>query len=256
MIPISMTFIFCGVVSSMGNTYFVEQANHMNRRIGSWNVPLLALRLIITLFRSSHNICMWGLFKLKDRSKTGTKIYFSIFGIGLAMTYSILCCITAAKMETRRLRVVRSHDLVGQPDNVQVPMHVAWLLFQFFLLAGLDSCLRKSFKEFYMDRYMDRFPEELTDKKLKDDEAKMRYIQVAVDFVCGIGFLCNVLLVHVFAKFSNWFRVTLNESRLDLYYWWLAGVSAVNFVLYLVLVVTGYIRKPKPRKEGNSETEG
>ncbi|GAV68519.1 PTR2 domain-containing protein [Cephalotus follicularis] len=36
MIPILITLIMCGVVSSVGATYFLEQANHMNRKLQKW----------------------------------------------------------------------------------------------------------------------------------------------------------------------------------------------------------------------------
>lgn len=39
----------------------------------------------------------------------------------MAMTYPVLCCITAARMEMKRLRVVERHQLVDKPDDVQVP---------------------------------------------------------------------------------------------------------------------------------------
>ncbi|KAK9289700.1 hypothetical protein L1049_007859 [Liquidambar formosana] len=48
MIPMWMTFIMCGVVSSIGNTYSLEQANHMDRKVGHLKKsppPLLILLL-------------------------------------------------------------------------------------------------------------------------------------------------------------------------------------------------------------------
>nr|POE88607.1 protein nrt1/ ptr family 5.5 [Quercus suber] len=36
MIPMWMTFIMCGVVISIGNTYFLEQATDMNRKLQKW----------------------------------------------------------------------------------------------------------------------------------------------------------------------------------------------------------------------------
>ncbi|KAL1545506.1 protein NRT1/ PTR FAMILY 5.5-like [Salvia divinorum] len=145
MVPISMTFLVCGMVSSIGNTYFVEQANHMNRRVGSWNVPLLALQLPVLLFKLFHDMWLGLIFKY---GKKRLPIDLAVTGIALAMLYSVLCCITAAGMEMKRLKVIRRYGLVDKPDDEVIPMHAAWLLLQFFLLAGLDSFLRTSILEF------------------------------------------------------------------------------------------------------------
>ncbi|XP_057808478.1 protein NRT1/ PTR FAMILY 5.5-like [Salvia miltiorrhiza] len=237
MAPISITFLVCGMVSSVGNTYFVEQANHMNRRVGKWNVPLLALQLPVIVFKLFHDMWLYIFFKI-GRKKL--RIDLPIGGIGAAMVYSVLCCVAAAAMEMKRLRVIRSHGLIDKPDDEVIPMHAAWLLFQFFLLAGLDSFLRKSIVEFYKDRA----PQWLR-KKLDDDKAAaraaQRYFDVAVNFVCGLGFLSSVLSVYVVRRLSDWFQYTLNKSHLDRYYWVLAGLSGVNLVVFNV-VGLGYMR--------------
>ncbi|KAL2500552.1 Protein NRT1/PTR FAMILY 5.5 [Forsythia ovata] len=43
MIPVWLTFIFCGVVSSIGFTYFIEQLDHLNPKVGRLKVPPIVL---------------------------------------------------------------------------------------------------------------------------------------------------------------------------------------------------------------------
>lgn len=222
----------------------------MNRRLGKWNAPLLALQLPIIYFKLFHGLCLWLLFQKnsKDWIRKIFKIDLPIIGIGAAMLCSVCCCVTAAIMEMKRLKVVRSHGLVDKPDYEEVPMHAAWLLFQFFFLAGLDSFLRKSIEEFYTDQA----PQHLRNKLEGTDPngaATKRYLKTAVDFVCGLGFVFGMLSVYVVGKLSeiggnpNWFQYTLNKSRLDRYYWVLAGLSGVNLVVFQ-LVALGYVRRP------------
>lgn len=222
----------------------------MNRRLGKWNAPLLALQLPIILFKHVHDFYLWLFFKkkTKDWIRNKLKIDLPIAGIGAAMLYSICCCVTAATMEMKRLKVVRSHGLVDKTDYEQVvPMHAAWLLLQFFFLAGLDSFLRKSIEEFYTDQA----PQHLRDKLQGSnaDGATKRYLNTAVDFVCGLGFVLGVLSVYVVGKLSeiggnpSWFQYTLNRSRLDRYYWVLAGLSGANLVVFQ-FVALGYVRRP------------
>ncbi|KAL8517321.1 hypothetical protein ACS0TY_015526 [Phlomoides rotata] len=59
-IPIGATFIVCTIVSSVGNTFLVEQGSHMNRRLGKWKVPSQVL-LVIALLSS---LCDCFLFSL------------------------------------------------------------------------------------------------------------------------------------------------------------------------------------------------
>ncbi|KAK6120282.1 hypothetical protein DH2020_045973 [Rehmannia glutinosa] len=222
MIPMWLTFIVCGIVSSIGNTYFVEQANHMNRKLGKWNVPLPILLLLFAWVKSlfaSFASCF-----LKKSKK-----YAPPTGIAIAMIFSILCCITAARIEIRRLRVIRKHGLLDKPDE-KIPMSVFWLLFQFFLLAGLDSFFEKSIAAFYNHQ---------------SPESMRKYLGFFTKGVFGLGFMCSVLSVYVVGKISekggktNWFQFTLNKSRLDRYYWVLAGLSSVNLLVF-VLVASSY----------------
>ncbi|KAL1561981.1 protein NRT1/ PTR FAMILY 5.5-like [Salvia divinorum] len=51
--------------------------------------------------------------------------------------------------------------------------------------------------------------------------------------------MCSCVCVYVMGKISkrggrsNWFQHSLNRSRLDRYYWVLAGLSLLNMVVFL-----------------------
>lgn len=153
-------------------------------------------------------------------------------------------------MEMKRLKVIRRYGLVDKPDDEVIPMHAAWLLLQFFLLAGLDSFLRKSILEFYRDCAPEHLQRRLDDKRGNDGRALWRYFNVAVDFVSGLGFLLSVLSVYIVGKLSNWFQYTLNRSRLDRYYWLLAGLSAVNLLVFTVVAWVYMRRENANRNRG------
>ncbi|KAH6777722.1 hypothetical protein C2S52_006679 [Perilla frutescens var. hirtella] len=218
MVPMWTTFIVCGIISSTAKTYFIEQADQMNRRLGSWEVPLQVLLLLSGWAKQFFKLFADCLLK---KSKT----YAPPVGIAVAMIFSILCCITAARIEIRRLRVIRDHGLLDKPDE-DIPMSVFWLLFQFFLLAGLDSFFEKSVAAFYNDQ---------------SPECMKNYLDFFTKGVSGLGFMSSVLSVYVVGKISerggksaNWFQYTLNRSRLDRYYWVLAGLSSVNLLVFVL----------------------
>ncbi|XP_073155887.1 protein NRT1/ PTR FAMILY 5.5-like [Henckelia pumila] len=242
MVPMWLTFIICGIVSSFGNTYFVEQAKKMNRKIGKWNVPI---QIFLMLFNLSKSFFKCYYDKMADRFLPGFKKYAPPTGIAMAMIFSIMCCITAARIEMRRLDVITRHNLLDKPDE-NIPMSVYWLLFQFFLLAGLDSFFEKSVSEFFKDQA----PQSMTN-----------YLEIFSKGVSGLGFMCNVLSVHVVGKISekggkpNWFQHTLNRSRLDRYYWVLAGLSAVNLVVYILVAFSYRYKKLEPNNGERTDAE-
>ncbi|XP_071927905.1 protein NRT1/ PTR FAMILY 5.5-like [Coffea arabica] len=125
MIPIWITFVICGVITSVGNTYFVEQANHMNYKIGKLKLPdsviLVFYEISKSQFKSIYDAI--GRFLRGERQEK----YAPSIGIALATIFSVLCCITAAGIETRRIHVIRSHGLLDKPDD-KIPLSALVLL--------------------------------------------------------------------------------------------------------------------------------
>ncbi|KAL8517299.1 hypothetical protein ACS0TY_015509 [Phlomoides rotata] len=249
MVPMWMTFVICGIVSSIANTYFVEQAKNMNRHIGKLKVPPQILLLVFDfakrMFGMLASLILQKVKREKDKvrktaeSSTYTKVAPAI-GIGLGMVFSVLCCIIAAVIEKRRLGVIRSHGLLDNLDEV-IPMNMLWLVFQFVLLAGLDSFLENSVSEFYTHQ---------SPKSMKN------YLDYFTMGVSGLGFIFSTLCVYVVGKISEkggkpiWFQDTLNKSRLDRYYWVLAGLSSVNLLVYIFVA---YFYRYKDLEARNNE---
>ncbi|THG12237.1 hypothetical protein TEA_004401 [Camellia sinensis var. sinensis] len=97
-IPMWLPFIACGIITSIGNTFFLEQANHMNRKLGRLNLPLPILLMFYDFPKSQFAKLYFTL--TKNRSKAGLKHYAPPIGIAASMTFAILTCITAASVET------------------------------------------------------------------------------------------------------------------------------------------------------------
>ncbi|XP_047948065.1 protein NRT1/ PTR FAMILY 5.5-like [Salvia hispanica] len=229
MLPMWLTFLVCGIISSIGNTYFVEQAKHLDRHLGSWEVPTQVLLLAQTWLGK----LLASLASYKGHRVVKAKIL------------GVLCCIAAAGMERKRLGVVRSNGLLDKPEE-DVPMSVYWLLFQFVLLGGAGTLLENSVAE----SNEEGTSKEGTGSKTKPKELNRRLseifskevsgrekgcLEIFSKGVSGLGFMCGVLLVFVVGKLTSWFHFTLNRSHLDNYYWLLTVLSATSFVLYAVV---------------------
>ncbi|XP_047947418.1 protein NRT1/ PTR FAMILY 5.5-like [Salvia hispanica] len=234
MIPMLMTFVFCGLVSSIGNTYFVEQAKNLDRHLGKWNVPPQVLLLVqkgvsaaLEHEKGDESATAPDGAGAQSRENQSRIITTPGKGVVIAVSSAILCCITAARMEFKRLGVVERRGLLDD-DDADVPMSIFWLIFQFVLLGCLDKVLEKTVAKF-------------NEAEFDDDENEGRYADNLAKGVSGLGYMCGVLSVYVVGEVSgrgghrSWFQDTLNTSRLDRYYWVLAALGSVILVLYSLL---------------------
>ncbi|PSS23809.1 Protein NRT1/ PTR FAMILY 5.5 like [Actinidia chinensis var. chinensis] len=236
MIPLCATLIFCGVVSSIGNTYFIEQANHLNHKVGRLSIPTVILFLFYNQGKQQFANLYYKIANLLGGSRS--RKYAPTIGIGVSMIFAILCCVTAAKVEIRRLDVVKSHGLIDKPD-VRIPMSIFWLLPQFILDGILESSI----------------------SALLINQVGPSMVRYAIHFalgVIGLGNIGGVLSVHEVGKVSerggsrpSWFHDTLNKSRLDKYFWTLAWLSAVNLGVYIV--VAAFYRYRELKLEDDQE---
>lgn len=93
------------------------------------------------------------------------------------MILAILCCITAAKVENRRLGVVQKHGLVDKIDQT-VPMTMFWMLPQFVLLGAFKGIFNYSAISFFIDQ---------------SPVLTQRYLPFMINAVvreCSFGFCC------------------------------------------------------------------
>ncbi|KAI3740664.1 hypothetical protein L2E82_31134 [Cichorium intybus] len=232
MVPMWLTFIVIGIVLSIGNTYFLEQANGLNRKLGRIKVPI-EIFLVIYQFSSSAAELKFN----KAKEEAIKKKHAPVVGIAATMIYCVLCCITAAKVETRRLHVIRDHGLLEKPDET-IPMTIFWLFPQYVLLGFIDGMANASISCFF---------DQQTPKSMH------KYLTHLTKGVLGLGTMASVLAVYIVGKVSernqktNWFQPTMNESRFNRYYWVLAALSAVNLLLYLV--VSCFYKYKEPAKD-------
>ncbi|KAL0401023.1 UNVERIFIED_CONTAM: protein NRT1/ PTR FAMILY 5.5 [Sesamum latifolium] len=224
--PLCLSFIICGLVISVGNSFFLEQANHLNPKLGE-------LKISFTLLLVLYDMVKAPLSKIRLPFR---------FGTAVAILFSVLCCITATKVENRRLHAITTHDLLDRPDD-RVPMTLFWMVPQYILLAVVDSFLEQNVKLFFQRMI---------------PTSSMLYLSLFTRAVTGIGIMGGVLSVFVVGKVSerggklNWFQFSLNRSRLDKYYWTLAALSAASLVFYILL--SSCYKEPQTEADASSRT--
>ncbi|CAN1726124.1 Protein NRT1/ PTR FAMILY 5.8 [Linum perenne] len=158
------------------------------------------------------------------------------------MFLSVISMIIAALVEEKRLVISR-----GQTDgSSNVPMKIFWLLPQYILLGISDIFTVVGMQEFFYGEV----------------PVKLRTLGIALyTSVFGVGSFMSAMLislVEVFAswrKEKSWFSDDMKEARLDKYYWLLAILSSLSFVLYLILCKF-YRRKSDYEQVVQDEDEG
>ncbi|KAL7136287.1 hypothetical protein ABFS83_10G019400 [Erythranthe nasuta] len=215
MIPVWMTFVLCGVVSSMPYTFFMEQLDHMNPKIVGVKVPIL----VLIWFQSKViQHCTLVCIRIQPNLFVSRVRMSGFVGIVVSMIVAILCCVTCAKVESQRLDHVRKQ--VGSLSMFMLlPQMILLGVFRFIFDVSV-LCLFS----------------------VKDSDAVMdRYLPILISCVLGVGCLANSVLVFVVGKISerggkmNWFQHDLDQSRLDKYYYTLAWLMAVNLVAFIVV---------------------
>ncbi|KAF4350236.1 hypothetical protein F8388_000077 [Cannabis sativa] len=224
-IPFCMAFFVLGIVSSAGDTYFIEQAFSMDNSVGHLKVHPVVFQLWYDLSEELIGELYWKIMqKLLKRNNVSSK-YVGCVGLVVSMIFSILCCIAAANVDRRRLNKVS--DLTVDDDLISMSMF--WLVPQYFFLASFDGISDKSIDLFF--------------KNHEDPTSSDRIMRVFCLLIVGFGKISSNLLVFVAQKVSemvggtrsSWFQEDINQSRLDKYYWVLAALTLANLVYYNIL---------------------
>ncbi|XVE85718.1 hypothetical protein DITRI_Ditri17bG0113300 [Diplodiscus trichospermus] len=214
LIPISATFIIYGMVKSLGNTFFVEQADSIKD-----SMP-------IVVFQMTQEFSKWLVNKgykmvFETRIERIKRRYSDGVKIGIGMLASIVCCAVASAVESKRLKALSKVGLSNIP-NAKAPISSRWLLLQFFFLGAMEGLAGDGIQDFF-GRYA---PD------------SRRYAPVFTSSLTGFGALLCIGFVAILDYYSKsrynveWLGDSINQSRLDIIYRVYAMVALFNCFLY------------------------
>uniref|UniRef100_A0A0D9W0V0 Major facilitator superfamily (MFS) profile domain-containing protein n=1 Tax=Leersia perrieri TaxID=77586 RepID=A0A0D9W0V0_9ORYZ len=235
MVPIWVATLPFGITAAQVSTFFIKQGSVMDRRMGPhFTLPpastfaMAAIGMILTVAVYDK------LLEPYLRRLTGGERGISILKrIGVGIAFTIVAMAVAAIVERRRLRNTTS-------PPAATAMSVFWLVPQFVLMGIGDGFALVGLQEYFYDQVPD----------------SMRSLGIGLYLsVIGAGsFLSSQLITAVdHITGGGWFGKDLNSSRLDLFYWLLAGIGVGNLVFYVV-VATRYSYKTV--KSGSGRVAG
>uniref|UniRef100_A0A0D9V8D7 Major facilitator superfamily (MFS) profile domain-containing protein n=1 Tax=Leersia perrieri TaxID=77586 RepID=A0A0D9V8D7_9ORYZ len=233
--PIWATCIIYAVIFSQSSTFFTKQAATLDRRIGrSFTVPPAALQTFISVTIIAFIPIYDRAFVPVSRRLTGISSGITMLqriGTGLVLALSAMA--VAALVEARRLRVAAGAGMIDDPKS-PLPMSLWWMVPQYVLFGLSDVFAMIGLQEFFYDQVPDA----------------VRSLGLALFLsIFGVGHLLSSLLISVIDRMTarhgrSWFANNVNRAHLDYFYWLLAGLCAVELVVF-VFFSRAYVYKRK-----------
>lgn len=225
-LPIWLSTIVVWAALSQLETFSVEEASTLDNHMGpNFKFPPASLSVFelvnVILVLPLYDRYFVPLARQFTSHKQGIT---TLQRIGTGMITTTLCMVVASVVEVKRVKVAKEHGLLDQPD-VTIPMSIFWLVPQYFLRGTTEIFTQIGQLEFFYNEAPDG----------------MRSLGTALYLsTIGAGHYLSTLLVTVVNKVTRqgdsqgWLADNLNRSRLDYFYALLAGLSALNFLVYLV----------------------
>ncbi|KAL2634578.1 hypothetical protein R1flu_006057 [Riccia fluitans] len=223
LLPILATTWFFWTAQAQFLTFTVTQAVTTNRKWGDFTVPPASIGAMKTIFLLLSLIAYDRVFLPVARRITGRTDGITLLqrmGVGLAI--SILSMVCAALVERRRLQEVHRLHRETNPLAPMESFTMFWYAPQYFITAVAEC--------FLFPAQIDFFYSEAPDN--------MRSLGTSL-FVASlaIGSFGSSVVVDAVNSASNpnWLQDNINVGRLDLFFWTMAVLSAINFVAFVIV---------------------
>ncbi|KAJ6827765.1 protein NRT1/ PTR FAMILY 8.1-like [Iris pallida] len=217
--------VFSTVYSQMG-TMFVLQGNTLDPSMGPhFKIPSASLSIFDTL-----SVIVWvpiydGIIVPLVRKYTGRERGFTqLTRMGIGLVISVFAMLAAGILEVVRLRIVARDDLYDSSDYLR--MSIFWQVPQYFIIGAAEVFTFIGQLEFFYDQAPDA----------------MRSMCSALSLTTvALGNYLSTLLVTIVTDITTkdgklgWIPDNLNRGHLDYFFWLLAILSIINFVVYLMI---------------------
>ncbi|KAF5729320.1 hypothetical protein HS088_TW21G01484 [Tripterygium wilfordii] len=233
LIPIWLACLMFATIQAQLHTFFTKQGGTLKRSIGHhFLVPPASLMSLVGVTILIFVPIYDGIVVPMARKITGhTSGITMLQRIGIGLFLTIVEMVVAALIESKRVKIARDHGLLDSPKAV-IPMSIWWLLPQYILTGIVDVFTYVGLQELSYDQMPDT----------------MRSLGAAAQMlVVGIGSFVSTAVIDIVQAIGSraggsMLGDNLNRAHLDYFYWVLAGLSAVNLCVY-VLIARGFVYK-------------
>ncbi|KAJ6971793.1 hypothetical protein D5086_025552 [Populus alba] len=219
MLPVILSTVFMNTCLAQLQTFSVQQSTTMDTRVFGFKVPGPSLPVIPLLFIFVMIPIYERFFVPLARKITGIPTgirHLQRVGVGLVL--SAISMAVSGVVETWRKSVAIEHNMVDSTEPL--PMNFLWLGFQFAIFGAADMFTLVGLLEFFY----------------AESSAGMKSLGTAISW-CSVafGYFLSSVVVQVVNKVTGGWLASdnLNRDKLNYFYWLLAGISTVNFGVYL-----------------------
>ncbi|KAG2598306.1 protein NRT1/ PTR FAMILY 6.2-like [Panicum virgatum] len=219
LMPVWATTILFWTIYAQMITFSVEQATTMDRRMGGFEIPAASLTVFFVGAIMLTLAVYDRVFVQLCRSlMTGRQGLTNLEKIGIGLVLSIVGMAAAASCEKKRLAVAAT-SAAAAAGHEPLPISVFMLTPQFLLVGAGEAFIYTGQLDFFITR---------SPKGMKTMSTGLFLTTLS------LGFFLSSALVSLVKGCTRWLGDTINNSRLDYFYWLLAVLSVVNLVAYLV----------------------
>ncbi|KAK4481491.1 hypothetical protein RD792_012391 [Penstemon davidsonii] len=234
MLPIILSTVFMNTCLAQLQTFCIQQSTTMDRKIGTFEMPGPSIPIIPLIF-------MFILIPMYDRffvplARKFTGIPTGITQlqrVAIGLILSAISMAVSGVIETHRKSVAIKHNMVDSAGPL--PISVFWLGIQYAIFGMADMFTLVGLLEFFY----------------AESSSGMKSLSTAISW-CSLafGYYTSTVVVNVVNKVSGGWLASnnLNRDKLEYFYWLLAGLSVVNFGVY-VLCASWYRYKKVEVKE-------
>lgn len=237
MLPIVLSTAFMNTCMAQLQTFSIQQSTTTNRKIGDFEIPASSIPVIPQLF-------MFILIPLYDRvfvrfARKLTRIPTGITQlqrVGVGLVLSAISMAVAGIIETHRKNIAIKHDMVDSPGPL--PISIFWMGIQYAVFGIADIFTLVGMLDFVYT----------------ESSSGTKSLGTAIMWCSfAFGYYTSTVVVNVVNKVSGGWLASnnLNRDKLEYFYWLLAGLSMVNFGVYL-LCASWYKHKKVQVRKGES----
>jgi len=226
MIPVLLTTIIPSTLMVQGSTLFVKQGTTLDRRMGPhFQIPPACLNAFVTIAMLITVVLYDRVFVPAIRHYTKNPRGITMLQrLGIGLVIQVIIMVIACFVERMRLRVARENHLFHAQDTI--PLTIFILLPQYALGGVADNFVEVAKMELFYDQAPDGMKSLATS-----------YFTTTL----GLGSFLSSFLLSTVADITNrnghrgWILDNLNVSRLDYYYAFMAVLSFLNLLCFLVV---------------------
>lgn len=246
MIPILLVTFIPSTMVAQAHTLFIKQGTTLKRHIGPhFEIPPACLTSFVTIFMLITIVIYDRFLVPLFRKYTGNPRGITLLQrMSIGYVFHVIIMIIASFVERERLKVAEEHKIFRQKEIV--PLSIFVLMPQFALAGIADNFMEVAKLEFFYDQA----PEGMK-------SMGTAYFTTSI----GMGSFLSSLILSAVSEVTKknghkgWILDNLNVSRLDLYYAFMAILSFINFMLFLVVAKFYAYNKEINVNKGATEEE-